>query len=643
MKKLAITVFILTLCCLLVACNIASDVSDAIISTAESSTDQISTEPDISAESEAQESEQSQQSEISIEVSEEPTVDITTKNSTAFRLSSIYDTLSSGEKATYKVVAPYDDTYTLTCKSASKIAIYDNCGELIGDGSDKLTAELKKDKVYFIEITASKDGYFTLDASLKEHTTVLPYEINSAVDTADYSTSGDKTVNPMTACEIKYTKRTDDRAMYINCNNPEALSATDVNTCLTTADVSERDVFFTYEHNNNLSSMGVSKLYYGYRVTNVGDSDLFITVKNVGNQVGGAGTWLGEDEWVKFYNVAFRVDDSGYTASQKSNYDAYVGFANNYAVSGYQPITYVIPAGAYIYVIGGTTADAYNQINVFGTANKSVSGGCSNGAVIFSTYGSKAQGDFVVYNDVQKLKSNMALCAQNGYVGNDKSGSQYVGFDNCHGVVDADLVWVFNDLTPGGTLPVSYTNPYYLTSGKSKGNRYEAIQQKYFTAKSFTNAKSWVTHINPNGTANAVGTDMTFYETVDSVTKEPITIDYMHYDGKGNTANIGNWMVDYIDTVTLVNQGDTDRTFTYSMQHNGVILAFIRDQNGDIVKEYAPNYCIDIAASTYGAAIKQDFSYKVTVPAHSVVRFSVDYNLLANSCGYINHTATLGK
>ena len=60
-----------------------------------------------------------------------------------------------------------------------------------------------------------------------------------------------------------------------------------------------------------------------------------------------------------------------------------------------------------------------------------------------------------------------------------------------------------------------------------------------------------------------------------------------------------------------------------------------------ISKTYEPKYCLRVHASEYGDAIEDPFVYTVEVPAHSIVRFSVDYNLLANASGYIKHTATL--
>ena len=155
------------------------------------------------------------------------------------------------------------------------------------------------------------------------------------------------------------------------------------------------------------------------------------------------------------------------------------------------------------------------------------------------------------------------------------------------------------------------------------------------------NVREWLTHINPNHNSDTVGTDMTDYITVDHLTKQAITLGAQYFDGRGKNANIGNWMVDYIDTITLVNQGDRTRTFTYQLTHSGVILAFVRDENGFIDESYTPSYCTKISASDYGDAIDDRFRYTVEIAPHSIKRFSVNYNLLANSYGCIRHKATL--
>ena len=567
-------------------------------------------------------------------------VELNVINEDTFRLSSINDFVTSDGTITYKMVAPYDDTYEISCYDATLIEVFDKNKVLIYEHDCEGLLTFKKGQEIYIRITAPTDVMFNLDVLARENKVVLPYEINSSIDMSTLSTQSDSTNDPLKSFEVKYTKRNDGRGLYVNSNNPEKITTNEFDTCLTRQEVTDKDVFFTFEHNNANNSF----YYYGYRVTNTDSKDVFITVKNLGYQISGAGSWLGEDEWIKFYNTEFQTDTSFFTTSQQSNFDAFVSFCNTYKSENRQPITYRIPAGKYIYVMGGTTADAYQNINVFNSANKRVKGGCGNGAVIFTVSGGTAEGAFLVYKDRDASTINASEYITNkqetGYVVTRDGvnvGSQYIGYDDCHGVVDADLMWTFNDATPSKNLPVTYQNKLY--TNVHSGLPYQEI--KKFTTKYHDNVTDWVTHINPNHTKEAIGTDMTKYITIDSVTKKPISIDTLHYDGKGTTANIGNWMVDYIDTFTLVNQGNKTRKFTYKMRHNGVILAFVRDEKGFISKTYEPKYCLRVHASEYGDAIEDPFVYTVEVPAHSIVRFSVDYNLLANASGYIKHTATL--
>lgn len=574
-------------------------------------------------------------------IGEESETNLVVKNAEIFRLSSICDTALEDGTATYKVYAPYTDTYKLSYGSATAIEVYDENKKMIASATKQLTVNLVKDQIVYVSLKTTANKFFTLQVELEKNSVELPYEINSSVDMSKLKTTSSSSASPMVAAKLNYKKRSDDRGLYVNSNNPENLTnyqnkyGSIMNTVLMRQDVTEKDVFFTFEHNNLATNY-----YYGYRVTNTGDSDVYITVKNLGYQVNGAGSWLGEDEWIKFYNTKFITDTSKYTSSQKANYDAYVGFSNSYNAEKRKPITYRLPKGKYIYVMGGTTLDAYQKINVFNSANRVVNGGCSNGAVLFSVTGGNAEASFMIYKDADASTINNTDYVkgdkQIGYVSDDHFGVQYGGYDNCHGVVDADIFYEFNDATPSDYLPIAYTNPYAGTA--SSGTPYS----KFTGLKSVDHyAWTWWTHIGYFDNNKAVGTDMTNYINVDYKTKKKIEINAYSYDGRGKYPNIGNWMVDYIDTFTLVNQGNKEREFTYTMNHTGVILAFVRDENGFIDDSYTPKYCIKVAKSTYGDAIEDTFEYTVKVPAHSIVRFSVDYNLLANSNGTISHRVYL--
>lgn len=567
-------------------------------------------------------------------------IEIESLNEVPFRLSSILDIASSNGTTTYKMIAPYNDSYNLKCKDATSVIVYNEYGHVISKEGNVVDVTLTKNQLVYVSIVGLQDVEFRLTVSAKNHLVELPYEINSSIDLDSLKTNSESKVDPLKPSKISYTKRDDGKGLYINSNNPEKITEKEFNTVLTRQEVTDKEVFFTFEHNNANSRA----YYYGYRVTNTDDHDIYITVKNLGYQINGAGSWLGEDEWIKFYNTKFESDTSNYTPSQLANYQAYVSFSNQYKSNNRKPITYRVPSGKYIYVMGGTVADAYNNISVFDSANKKVQGGCGNGAVLFEVTGGSAEGAFMVYTN-----PNASTLNESEYVTDKKEygyivtrdgtnvGSQYIGYDNCHGVVDADLSWTFNDNTPDQTLPVSFTNPYFTT--QKGGTPYSKIDN--FIPQENIGVKEWLTHINPNNNSETVGTDMTDYITVDHLTKQAITLGARFIDGRGKNANIGNWMVDYIDTITLVNQGDQVRTFTYQLTHSGVILAFVRDENGYIDESFTPKYCVKIGGSDYGDAIDDRFIYSVEVQPHSIKRFSVNYNLLANSYGCIRHKATL--
>ena len=570
-------------------------------------------------------------------------VELNVMNDEAFRLTSINDITNQDGTNAYKMIAPYDDNYAFKCAKASKIEVFNYQRILLKEGKTSLKVELHKGQTVYVRITYEANETFDLNMIPLINMVELPYEINSSIDIDSLDVIGDNSVNPLKPYDISYTKRDDGKGLYINCNNPEALSTQELNTSLIKQDVTDKEVFFTFEHNNIPNTL----YYYGYRVTNTDDHDIYVTVKNVGYQVSGAGSWLGEKEWIDFYNTQFYSDTTNFSDSQMANYNVYVGFCNEYEPALNSPTTYRIPKGKYIYVIGGTTKDAYNNINVFDTADIKVNGGCGNGAVIFSVSNGKAQGSFLVYDDSDAKTVNESDYVKGdnvyGYRANRDGvnvGSQYSGYDNCHGVVDSDLMWTFNDLTPSGKLKVNFENKHFVSSHLRENKTiYSAISE--FMNRSNKNTDYWLTHINPNNTSNAVGTDMTQYINVDYDSKKPIELNYLHYDGRGSIMNIGNWMVDYIDTITLVNQGDKEREFTYSLKHSGVILAFVRDEQGFTSEYYIPSYNTMINSSKYGAAISDPFTYTIKIAPHSVSRFSVNYNLLANSNGAIGHTATL--
>jgi hypothetical protein len=265
-----------------------------------------------------------------------------TINNNTLRLTSIYDTTGEKGTITYKVYAPYTDNYTITISTKFDLKIFDNSLNLLNNNN----LSLNKNDIIYLNISGSINTFFKLTVELKNNYIELPYEINSNINIANLSTYSSNDLNPLKPSPVSYIKRQDEnnRGLYVNCNNPEKLSKNEMNTSLIKQDVTNKDVFFTFEHNNHNENF-----YYGYRVTNTGDDDVFVTVKNLGYHFAGAGSWLGEDEWIKFYNIDFESSTEGWTQSQIENYIAYVGFCNTYKSENRKPITYRIPKGKYIF------------------------------------------------------------------------------------------------------------------------------------------------------------------------------------------------------------------------------------------------------------------------------------------------------
>ena len=556
------------------------------------------------------------------------------EKSKQIRLSS-YSSGSENSNVHYlKQIAPYDDSYKFKTNEYTSCEIYDKDGKLIAEvpAKTRKSIELSKDDIVYVVATSEPGQTIEYEVELKEHNALLPYDPINIVDGAKMLEIDKSGYDPLVAATVNFVKR--EGGMYINCNNPEKLKDSSLNKALTRNDVSNKEVFFTFEHNNAVTG----SFHYGYQVINKGTEDVYITVKNIGFQLDGAGCWLGEKEWTDFYNTSFRMkgfDD--YTESQLSTLSAYYDFCNTYEAPNYQPMTYRLPAGKHIYVMGGTTEDAYNNVNVFNTADKKVNGGCSNGAVLFEVIGDNVEAAFYAYKKSENVQIDNNT--HQGYVTVDDKGNaygrQYVGYDNCHGVVDANLTWEFSDHTPSQLLPVTYIN-YYDEDVKESGN---TPYGKINSTPHENDRTNWVTHINPQNSHAGVGTDMTKYYTVDE-NGNPICIDSDHFDGLGHTANIGNWMIDYMENYTLVNHGNNERKVILSFTNTGSVAVLVRDENGKYIEGTA-QYTIYTNATGYGSPIHDKFEYVVVVPAHSVVQLTVEYNLLANSNGYISHTAEL--
>ena len=72
----------------------------------------------------------------------------------------------------------------------------------------------------------------------------------------------------------------------------------------------------------------------------------------------------------------------------------------------------------------------------------------------------------------------------------------------------------------------------------------------------------------------------------------------------------------------------------------GAIAILLRDEAGRYV-EGSSEYAIHSDETTYGDPILDGFKYTVEVPPKGFVQFIIEYNLLANSYGHLEHKVWL--
>ncbi|MBR5135299.1 MAG: hypothetical protein IKV35_06845, partial [Clostridia bacterium] len=546
------------------------------------------------------------------------------ENAQAFRLSSVEDVTGDTATRSYKVVAPYTDTYTLTSSDTTSIKVYDGAS-LLGNGASALSVGLTQDREYTLVVqTAQPSAKFALHTEAANHLITLPYDVATPVDASTLSTSGGAE-DPLTPAEINYVPR--EGGTYIYSNNPEQFSRDHVSQAFMRNDGLKGEVYVTFEHANYAGQ----DVFLGYQLKNNTDHDVYVTITNVGYQW--TGTWFGQRAWYDFYNTSFQFPDGYYTANGGVS-DKYSSFADyayeEYEPRVFQPTTYRLPAGEYFWAIGGTSADSYNNINVDNSADHPVNKiRCANGNVKFTVTGGEVTGTMYCYTDASQVAAEPEAL---GYVAAGYA-QQYSGIAHHHGVIDNYVTWTFNDASGDGLLPVTYTN-YYDENRPAQTRPYAPYNsQPHTTPKT----NSWMTHLNPQNNHKAVGMDLVEFIWHDEKGNEVI-IDNDHADGAGLPANTANWMIEYQDHFTLVNQGDKERTVTLRLKDNGTLAMLVRDsQTGAVLSaDYTMGICESKANSP------TSFTYKVTVPAHSVKQITLDYLLVACSYGSVTHSASLG-
>ena len=350
----------------------------------------------------------------------------------AFIISNINDSfLASETEKTYKMFADHDDSYYF--KSTKEMTILNNKNEVLSENSCESVVELLKGDIIYLKVKGTENEKISIKTNYMFNPVKLPYDINMKKQNIDTSYSDESGL--LKAAEINYIKR--NGGTYVYSNNPELFVDADVNTCLMKNDNLTGDVYMAFEHANYSNYQSV---YLGYKLINNSSEDVYVTVENVGFQAGGS--WFGQLAWYDFYNTKFALPEdylvNGVISGKYSSFD--YGY-QDYNPRIYVPTTYKLPAGKSFYVIGGTTKDSYEGINIDNSANKPLGRiKCSNGQVKFKVTNGSVTGKMFVYSDPSKINDQMD---EVGYVtlrnGNDY-GRQYQGVAYHQGVIDCDIM-----------------------------------------------------------------------------------------------------------------------------------------------------------------------------------------------------------
>ncbi|MCL2547476.1 MAG: hypothetical protein FWE06_09915 [Oscillospiraceae bacterium] len=566
-------------------------------------------------------------------------------------------------------------------------AVFDSDGnQIAASNSNDFTAPVRAGERYTVAVNATAGGEVRIAIidSQRQDRDMLPFPTRLMGTDLPALPDVDPTSDPLEAWRIEYEMNDDGK--FIFGNNPEQLSPPDLNVINMRKDNMAGNYFFTFSHSNQrIFRAGYEYHYFGYRLVNHGDEDMVVTVWNRGIQYDGE--WLGARAWNDLYNLAFElpddyfVDPDGKPTLENTTWyyrgqDFHQASPKYHPIVAFEPETLVVPSGEYLWIFGGTTPDNFNNFNVGGTADLKMPAGCMNGHVRFEiTAGENISGEFIFYTDAALLTTDMPA---QGYVilrpetSDISYFEQYKGWDN-YWRIEADFEWTVNDNTPSQNLPVYYYNYVDSRAGGRGREPYGAHNVRRQRVPRTGAQDRWHNAISQHIADNAVGVDMSTFFDVDTE-GNPIFVDALHYDGGGEIANLGNWMIVYQDNFTFNNAGDRPRTFNIYKRGNFIIGTMARDRNGDVLHAdlyvaplahvshwvlesvgHGPNFIFDNfvehpAGSDEWWPIINGRPYfeirqsgernrvaSITVPPNSVEQITVEYFILANSSGGINH------
>ncbi len=535
-------------------------------------------------------------------------------------LSGFEDITDKNGVCTYQMVAELADTYTFTCEKAEEITVKTPRDTV--KGTTSVQATIEKDDTVTVTVKAAAEKKVQVEAQADNHLQRLPYMPHFTVDPATLDTTGNG--EAPAATKIEYKKR--EGGTYVYLNNPEKLQPCDVGQAILRDEGLSGDVQVTWEHSNYTGEY----ITLGYQLKNEGEKDVYVTVTNVGYQIDGE--WLGQRSWSDYYNRKFELPEDYFVGGGVN--ERYIGqdFID-YTPRVFQPTTYRIPAGEHIWLVGGTSVDAFNNTNVADTADKIVlPHRCTNAVAKCFITGGTVTGTFYCYTNQEQIKAEPA---EQGYIlmrDGAQFGLQYKGVDHHTALIESNPVFVIDDtIQSGKRLPVTYDYEGAPLAGYGTKTPYGALK----TIEQTANGYGWNTNISPHGRGQAVGTDMSSFECV-TTDGETVTLDVNHRDGTGDAPNFGNWMIDYHDNMTFVNQGDRARTITINKSAQGALMTMIMDPEGNVLSTKCTIVPLEEPADE-----RQWKLYTVEIPPHSTLQLSVSFLLMGNSYGSVHHWITV--
>lgn len=535
-----------------------------------------------------------------------------------FYLSSINASSLDNKVITFKVMSHHETQYLFDFDNSINVSIYDSNKKKICSINSGETLDLTPETVYFLEIETTEANQDFYLAVTPKHPNIESYPINIENDGSEYNLNSKSKKDPFKSAVIKMKKRKG--GTYIYCNVPERIPEEAIDTILMQNNDLSGQCFMTFEHSNQSEH---EYIYLGYRIVNESDNDIYVTIKNVGYQVDGS--WLGEKSWMDYYGIKYEIDTTRFEQKHKRWFKAYLNFDLKYEPKPIKPITYKIPKGKYLYVIGGTSKDAYNNININNTADvKFFKGNCANGNVWFSITNGKARGELCVYYDIEKLNQNNIVQNFRKYGPKDDFGGR-IGDINHQGLIECNPVWAINDKTPNGNLKVKYYSYYADTLDDS----YEPMEDILDSYPHKVELDCWWTHLSSQLHHEYVGSDMVEHRT--KYQGQDIVLSVNRANPAGKIWDYGNWMIEYQENCVIANLGERDRTLKFYILNVGSLFYLIKDENGKLLK----------AGVTLIHCTGKKEIYQCVVKAHSKVIVSMQYVLAANNCGSVQNIVEL--